>query len=260
MSKGQQVMAVAMMHPEPAKTKRKRSGSLEPKGISGARIYSAAVADPFDDAEVAYYRGDYETALRLVRPLAEQGNRAAGGLLGEMYQTGRGVPTDIGQAIKWFTPAAHGGDPRAQTDLGSLNFAVGDFTTAVRWMHDAADQGYAAAQNSLAGFYDLGRGVPQDPVEAAKWYRRAADQAYAPAQDTLGLRYESGLGVPQDYVLSHMWFNLASVNFLALKTMHITVRESQARVARQSRDRVASKMTPAQIAEAQRLGRDWKPK
>jgi hypothetical protein len=46
MSKGQQAMAVAMMYPEPAKTKRKRSGSLEPKelGISGARIYSAASA------------------------------------------------------------------------------------------------------------------------------------------------------------------------------------------------------------------------
>src|ERR1700720_4779238 len=46
MSKGQQAMAVAMMHPEPAKTKRKGSGSLEPKelGISGARIYSAASA------------------------------------------------------------------------------------------------------------------------------------------------------------------------------------------------------------------------
>jgi hypothetical protein len=42
MSKGQQAMAVAMMYPEPAKTKRKRSGSLEAKelGISGARIYS----------------------------------------------------------------------------------------------------------------------------------------------------------------------------------------------------------------------------
>src|ERR1700675_2739170 len=46
MSKGQQAIAVAMMHPEPAKTKRKGSGSLEPKelGISGARIYSAASA------------------------------------------------------------------------------------------------------------------------------------------------------------------------------------------------------------------------
>ena len=31
MSKGQQAMAVAMMYPEPAKTKRKGSGSLEPK-------------------------------------------------------------------------------------------------------------------------------------------------------------------------------------------------------------------------------------
>ena len=45
MSKGQQAMAVAMMHPEPAKTKRKGSGSLPKElGISGARICSAASA------------------------------------------------------------------------------------------------------------------------------------------------------------------------------------------------------------------------
>jgi uncharacterized protein len=222
-------------------------------------IAGSAAATPFDDAEAAYYRADYETALRLVRPLAEQGNPAAGGLFGEMYQTGRGVPTDTEQAIKWFTRAAHDGDPRAQTDLGFLNFSVGDYKNAVRWTRGAADQGYAAAQNGFGGFYDVGRGVPRDNVEAAKWYRRAADQGYAPAQETIGLRYESGIGVLQDYVLAHMWLNLASVNFYALKTMHTMVQKERAREASQNRDRVASKMTSARIAEAQKLAREWKP-
>ena len=61
-------------------------------------------AGPFDDAVAAYYSGDYAAALRLVRPLAEQGNPDAGGLLGEMYELGRGVPQDDSQAIKWYTP------------------------------------------------------------------------------------------------------------------------------------------------------------
>ena len=58
--------------------------------------------------------------------------------------------------------------------------------------------------------------------------------------------YKQGLGVLQDYPLAHMWFNLAA---------------SQGWTnARISRDQLAEKMTPAQIAEAQRLAREWVPK
>lgn len=53
-------------------------------------------------------------------------------------------------------------------------------------------------------------------------------------------------GVPQDYVLAHMWFNLAAVQ------NHID--------AIKNRDLVSAKMTPAQIADAWRQAREWKPK
>ncbi|MGA2435349.1 MAG: SEL1-like repeat protein, partial [Bryobacteraceae bacterium] len=61
----------------------------------------------------------------------------------------------------------------------------------------------------------------------------------------LGLMYAKGQGVPQDYIQAHMWFNLAgaSGNADAIK----------------ERDAIGSKMTPDQIAEAQRLAREWKP-
>jgi TPR repeat protein len=78
-----------------------------------------------------------------------------------------------------------------------------------------------------------------------KWYRLAAEQGDAFAQMMLGIMYYKGKGVPQDYILSHMWLNLAT---------------SQGREeAKQSREKVAKSMTPAQIAEAQRLAREWKP-
>ena len=88
-----------------------------------------------------------------------------------------------------------------------------------------------------------GRGVPQDDAEAVKWYRKAADQGYALAQTNLGIMYDDGRGVPQDYVQAHMWFNLAV---------------AAAGNSAMARD-IAAKMTPAQIAEAQKLAREWKP-
>jgi TPR repeat protein len=82
---------------------------------------------------------------------------------------------------------------------------------------------------------------------------RAADQGTAQAQLNLGVMYASGFGVPLDYVSAHMWFNLAGARFSAT--------ENEGRnLAIASRERAARKMTAAQIAEAQRLAREWKPK
>ncbi len=114
-----------------------------------------------------------------------------------------------------------------------------DVTEAARWYRLAADQGLATAQVSLGGAYEVGRGVPQDETEAVRWFRLAADQGYAAAQFLLGLMYRDGRGVPQDDVAAHMWLDLAG--------------------SQKVRDDVAAGMTPEQIAEAQRLAREWKP-
>jgi hypothetical protein len=100
--------------------------------------------------------------------------------------------------------------------------------------------------------YDSGRCVPQDNVEAAKWYRMAAEQGNAEAQIHLGFLFENGRGVPRDYVLAHMWYDLAASRF------PVSEMENRNR-AKKSRDDLASRMTPAQIAEARRLAREWKP-
>ncbi len=122
----------------------------------------------------------------------------------------------------------------------------GDYATALREWRPFAEQADAGAQFNLGLMYSKGQGVPQDYAEAVKWYRLAAEQGYADAQNNLGLKYDLGQGVPQDYVQAHLWYNLAAAqgNELASK----------------NRDIVADRMTPAQIAEAQRLAREWKPK
>ncbi len=101
--------------------------------------------------------------------------------------------------------------------------------------------------------YATGQCVPQDYAEAVKWLRLAVEQGNAVAQYSLGVMYDNGQGVPQDYVQAHMWFNLAASRFSASETKGRDL-------AVKNRDIVASRMTPAQIAEAQRLAREWKPK
>ena len=105
-----------------------------------------------------------------------------------------------------------------------------------------ANQGDASAEYQLGLMYEEGQDLPKDTTEAMKWWRKAAEQGDATAQNSLGFMYDHGRGVPEDYVLAHMWFNLAA-----------------AAAGNSAMALVAAKMTPAQIAEAQKLAREWKP-
>src|SRR5208337_1323703 len=90
-----------------------------------------------------------------------------------------------------------------------------------------------------------------DYTMAMHLIRPLAEQGNTGAQTDLGVIYDSGLGVPQDYAQAHMWFSLA-----ASRAPDAAVRGQ----AVKARDAVAAKMTPAQIAEAQRLASEWKPR
>jgi TPR repeat protein len=68
-----------------------------------------ANAGPLDDVKAAYKRGDYATALRLFRPLAEQGGSTAQHNLGIMYVNGLGVAQDYAQAYMWLSLAVAAG-------------------------------------------------------------------------------------------------------------------------------------------------------
>jgi TPR repeat protein len=118
----------------------------------------------------------------------------------------------------------------------------GDYATAMRLLRPIADEGSADAQLRLGHMYASGQGVPQDDATAVTWFRKATDQGNAAAQTYLGFMYQSGRGGPQDHVLAYVWFTLAAV---AGNTD-----------APKNRALVATRMTPAQIAEAQRIARE----
>jgi TPR repeat protein len=84
----------------------------------------------------------------------------------------------------------------------------------------------------------------RDYATAVRLNRPLAEQGNANAQYNLGTFYDNGLGVPQDKVRAYMWFSLSAAQG----------REGAAAL----RDLIARRMTPAQIAEAQKLAREWK--
>ena len=84
-------------------------------GIAGA------VAGPWEDGMAAYNRGDYVPAIRLFRPLAEQGNAKAQNVLGVMYRRGQGVARNSVRAFVWFSRAAARGDATAKTELHEVS-------------------------------------------------------------------------------------------------------------------------------------------
>ena len=133
-------------------------------------------------------------------------------------------------------------------DLGDAEAAYGrgDYATAYRLFRSLAEQSDAEAQFYLGLMYYHGEGVAQDYKEAMKWYGKAAEQGDAEAQYILGAMYYLGEGVAQDYVKAHMWLNISSANGYD--------------DGRKPRDFVAKQMTPAQIAEAQRLAQEWMAK
>ena len=91
--------------------------------IVAAQIWalSAAFAGPLEDGMAAYNRGDYMPAVRLFRPLAQNGNSKAQSVLGLMYRKGQGVARNSVHAFIWFSRAAANGDARAKVELHEVS-------------------------------------------------------------------------------------------------------------------------------------------
>ena len=104
-----------------------------------------------------------------------------------------------------------------------------------------------AAQVILGGRYVNGRGIERDDVVAVEWYRKAAEQGNVRAQYSLGVMYETGQGISQDNVQAYLWYDLAA--------SHPSVEQEP---SIKNRDIVVTQMIPEELAEAQRLVREWR--
>ncbi len=141
-----------------------------------------AVATPiradFQAGVEAYEQGDYATALREWRPLAEEGDAEAQFYVGALYYHGEGVPQSNAEAARWY--------------------------------RRAADRGHAAAQHNLGVMLYTGEGMSVNAQEALEWFQRAAEQGHGPAQYNLGIMYAEGSGTTPDNAQAYLWFSLAA--------------------------------------------------
>jgi TPR repeat protein len=148
----------------------------------------------------------------------------------------------LASPLEEVTRCAQSGIAQSQFELG-LVYSSTDHAESARWYRLAAEQGHDRAQYDLALMYAEGKGVPEDATEALRLYRLAADQGHSRAQFRLGRMHGRGDDLPNDRVLAYMWYDLAA------SRGHELARGFQGRIERQ--------MSGGQIAEAQRLSREW---
>ncbi|MFV2058929.1 MAG: tetratricopeptide repeat protein, partial [Thiohalomonadales bacterium] len=136
------------------------------------------LAATVEDGEKLLDQGEYAKAAEIWWNLAENGDKRAQNLFGELYRKGRGVARNYKQAKKWFNKSAR--------------------------------QGYAPGQYNLARLYRVGKGTKKDPKAAAKWFTKAAEQGHIKAQYNIGVMLENGWGVDEDIDEAASWYQKAA--------------------------------------------------
>jgi TPR repeat protein len=215
---------------------------------------------------------DYKEAIKWYRLAAEQGHAESQNRLGIAYRKGQGVLQSHKEATKWHRLAAEQGHAESQKRLG-MAYRKGEgvlqsHKEATKWLLKSAEQKYVKAQilirtsyhqwhkqiaeegdlyaqRFLGASYYLGLGITQDYTKAAKWYKKAAEQEDRVSQNILGAMYEKGKGVSKDFVEAYKWFSLSQET--GNRHMH--------------KEKIGKRnMTSTQIAEAQKLAREWTEK
>jgi len=177
---------------------------------------------------LCYYKGEgvlenEAEAVKWFRKSAEQGQVNAQYILGECYRLGTGITEDNEEATKWLSKASEQGHKKAIEQLQRIEDAVAAASAraGVRAARETENEqkaeevlalaiaGNAVAQYIIGMYYTIGKGVPQNAIEAAKWFRRAADQGDEDAQYQLGMCYYKGEGVSKNNAEATRWLRLA---------------------------------------------------
>ncbi len=192
---------------------------------------------------------DYMEAVKWFRKAANQNLAAAQCELGVCYFFGNGVTKSYDEAVKLYRMAANQGNAQAQFHLGNCYYSgqgtKKNFAEAAKWSRMSAEQNYAPAQYNIGCCYFEGEGVKKDYEEAVKWFYKAAVQNHAKSQSNLGSCLVKGNGVVKDEIEAYRWYLLA------------TAQGDE--FAKKGMSALENRLTRGQIAEGQRLARNFKP-
>jgi TPR repeat protein len=214
----------------------------------------------------AYSTGDYVTALKEWKPLAERGDIQAQINLADIYYYGRGVSPDSKEAVKWLKSAAVLGDAKAAYMLGVI-YKLGhglpavpkDRNEAAMWYQIAVNRGHKEA------LYDLGEMYYREGnyQQAAMLLPLSSNSGNASAAFIMGELFRKGLGVPHDNNLAAKWHRLALQRGLTktqMRQLKMAAKESQsASNLLPSPNLSEQKVAPAQTTPVQKQTAQSKP-
>lgn len=187
-------------------------------------------ADPDGPALAAMFRS------------TEIGNATSALKLGRMYETGSGgvAGRSMEAAVYWYTRAATIPETAPTKDMVYNNQQAMDASHRLGFIYEYGDQG-----------------IPKDIKVAVRWYRRAAEKGYYPSQYNLGAMYAQGMVAPANDVEGYMWL------LLAQRQTDGCTYDPQCRFVTNDPPgnvkRLLARMTPEQVAQAEKLAEDWKP-
>lgn len=140
-------------------------------------------------------------------------------------------PSEIAQAKR--------GDPAMQFKLGMQYWARLDYQKAFAWIKAAADRGHPEAIYQLGMAYLYGRGTVQNYKYAYQRFEQAARMNNHEAQYLIGIMHRDGMGVPVSRDMAYAWLNIAASNGNEIAALE--------------RERMATLMSPAEMARAQEI-------
>jgi hypothetical protein len=135
---------------------------------------------------------------------ARSGEAHAQFLMGEAFRIGEDVPLDFSHALHWFHQAAEQDHSAAQNNVGAMIFngmgTESNSAEAAKWYRKAADNGNVDAQFNLAKCFLHGNGIEPDSVAAVYWLEKAIEQGHVEAICELGTLYRFGQGVEKNLI------------------------------------------------------------
>jgi TPR repeat protein len=188
---------------------------------------TSTYAVSYEEGKQAYLSQDYERALEILKPLAEEGHSQAQITLGLMYDYGHGVEKNSSESMKWYRMAAEQGVPLVQHDIGVKYFqgqsVEQNYIEAAKWWEMSAKAGIADSQFNLGLMYYRGIGIPKNYVKAAKLFDAAAAQGHGNAQYSLAVMYAFGQSKEKNYATALKWFNKAAEQNVAQAQFNLGV-------------------------------------
>ena len=172
--------------------------------------YNTSQAAELEDGFQAFTTGNYEQALRLWLPLAEEDNADAQYNLGILYQKGLGVEKNPKTAFIWYKRASANGHTDAMYNLGIMydkgRVIYRSPKDALKWWKKAAELGNASAQYNVAVEYFYGRTLGKDVPLAISWWKKSAKQGNKDARAALYQTYSEGMyGTKKDLQEANRW-------------------------------------------------------